>query len=232
METINKLIRYAVIEDNAAFAQQLISYLNQCPRLSFAGVAHTKKEGIILAQAQDIDVFLLDIALDESDSDGVDILKVIQDNSNAKALILSSFDDEIHLAETAIFGAADYISKDEYYRLEEKIIKVLEEKITWIIEEKQSITGKFMRMLANTHREKMLGKLSREERRIFNLRLEGHTLVEISIILGKNQSTVKNQNHSMLAVFDCRSFEELTDKLGYVKKLRCLRFGDNEGNAL
>ena len=102
-------IRVLVVDDSALIRQMLTRALSLDPRIEIVGTAKTGVEAIEKVRELDPDVVTLDIEMPELT--GLEALPHIRRCSNARVVMLSSFDDPDTTYRALSLGAVDFISK-------------------------------------------------------------------------------------------------------------------------
>jgi NarL family two-component system response regulator LiaR len=109
--TEDKPIRVLIADDHPVVRRGLKSLLSTEPGLEFAGEAVNGIEAIELARTLQPDVILLDLVMPEMT--GLEAIpKLIQDNPNARILVVTSFAEDSKVFPAIKAGALGYLLKD------------------------------------------------------------------------------------------------------------------------
>ena len=104
-------IRVAIVEDEAAFRDELCQAVNAMPDMCLTGVAVTRAQGLALLDGTPADVLLVDLGL--SDGSGIDVIRTAARRWPACNIMVSTtFTDEHHVMHSIEAGAAGYLLKD------------------------------------------------------------------------------------------------------------------------
>ncbi len=173
-------IKLLVVDDHPAFRAGLRAMLNDAPQLSVIGEAGTVKEAVALHQQLKPDVTLMDLNLQKES--GIDAIRqVLAHTSDARVIVLSTFDmsEDIHLAFEA--GARAYLLKDSS---REDIIAA----IGAVYAGERCVPPKIEQRLAE---RRSRPALSAKELEILQLIVQGRSNKEIGSDLNITEFTVK-----------------------------------------
>lgn len=121
--------KIAIVDDDHIFLRQITNYLNKhlCnPEIDFEIVktVSDKYSAIELVKQQKIDLFLVDVKLNEEDADGITLVSELSKiNKNIKIIMLTSIESEEFLSSSIMHGAIDYVIKKNYITLPYSIKK-------------------------------------------------------------------------------------------------------------
>lgn len=194
-----KRTRVAIVDDHPVVREGLRAALDQ-PDLKVVGEAATGAAAIALAQSLEPDVLILDVQL--PDRSGLEVLKTIKAARPKTAILLFTVcDDTETIRQAVLLGAAGYLSKDasglELLSLIRRIAageqildqSVMEDALRRARPEVQPPRDEF---------EEAIAVLSRQEREVFRLVLQGRSNKEITERTGASLNTVKSQIRSLL----------------------------------
>ncbi|MDO8964503.1 MAG: chemotaxis response regulator protein-glutamate methylesterase [Coriobacteriia bacterium] len=102
-------IRVLVVDDSALIRQMLTHALSLDPRIEVVGIARNGVEAVERVRDLHPDVVTLDVQMPEMD--GLDALRYIHRDSQARVLMLSSMDDPDTTYQALSAGAVDFIPK-------------------------------------------------------------------------------------------------------------------------
>ncbi len=104
-------IQILIVDDHAVVREGLRGFLAVEPGFTFAGEAVNGIEAVKQARALQPDVILLDLVM--PNKDGLAAIKdIIQENPQARILVLTSFDDAEKVYSAVKAGALGYLLKD------------------------------------------------------------------------------------------------------------------------
>ena len=105
------MIRVFLVDDHEIVRRGLRELLETVPEFEVVGEAGTAAEATTRIPPVHPDVVIFDARL--PDGSGIDVCRRIRsDRPSIKALILTSFDDELALSSAILAGAAGYLLKD------------------------------------------------------------------------------------------------------------------------
>ena len=121
---MHKKIKVLLVEDDLDFVFLIKKMIEKDERLEYTGHASTKKTGIEMAQTQKPDIVIMDLNLSGSELDGIETAKEIRLTTDAKVLLLTSFEQpEIVLNASKKAFASGYIFKSQCRTLTETVYK-------------------------------------------------------------------------------------------------------------
>ena len=110
-----KKIKIMIIEDDEDFLFLIQQTLKNEPDFEICALCSSKKEAASTASTASPDIVLLDLKLESSWMDGVEIARTIRIETNAQVIILTSFDQpEIILNACRQAFASAYILKNQF----------------------------------------------------------------------------------------------------------------------
>jgi two-component system OmpR family response regulator len=110
------ITRVLIIDDDAAFAEALRTFLRTIPETEVVGVAHGGTEAVELALERRPDVLLVDALM--PDVDGFEVIRRVRaQGSTAKAIVMSG-GEPVEISQEALAARADaYVAKLAIYDL-------------------------------------------------------------------------------------------------------------------
>ncbi|MFB9757780.1 LuxR C-terminal-related transcriptional regulator [Ectobacillus funiculus] len=188
------MIRVLLVDDHEMVRMGVAAYLSTQPDIEVVGEAENGKRGVELALALRPDIILMDLVMDEMD--GVEATKcIIQEWSDAKIVVVTSFLDDEKLYPVIEAGAASYMLKTsrasdiaDALRATHRGETVLEPKVT----------GKMMSKMRQKQEYKPHEELTEREREILLLIADGKSNQEIADELFIALKTVKTHVSNIL----------------------------------
>ena len=120
------IARVLIIDDDAAFAEALHSYLGTIPETEVVGVAHGGAEGVELALEHRPDVLLVDALM--PDVDGFEVIRRVRARDSAAKAIVMSGGEPVEISQEALAARADaYVAKLAIYELIADVIRKVTE---------------------------------------------------------------------------------------------------------
>lgn len=200
---INK-IKVLLVDDHAIARNGVKLMLEAEADIEIAGEAENTRRALSLAKANDYDVALIDISLQEDN--GLELLRILQNEKpELKVLMLSSYSEEIYGVRALKLGAAGYLNK-------------CVEASTLAAAIRKAAAGR--RYISPTIAEKLVGMvssgdkgdleaLSNREIEILKLIASGHSLVSIADKLHLSRSTITSYRQRILEKTGLHSNAEL-----------------------
>ena len=198
-------IRILIADDHSILRDSLKDALGRQKNLEIVGDAGDGEECLRLAKSLKPDVILLDIKLPKAS--GIEITRQIKKTlPEIKILILSTYDDDLHVFEAFHAGADGFLSKvTPVQEMIDTICKI--DKEGMMIPEK--IAPKLLRGIRNLDVKKVSefvnSNLTPAELRVINCVKKGKDNKEIARELSIGQKTVRNHLSSIFLKLDART---------------------------
>ncbi len=186
-------IKVLLVDDQVLFVDSLKIVLEtNASDIEVVGVAYTGENAIKLIEEKKPHIVLLDIRMPSMD--GVEATKIIhRDYPEIKIIILTTFDDDDYVYEALRFGAVGYLLKD---MPPDELIAAIRAVKGDAVLISPVIKSKLIKLIQpddfNDYRYSMVKGLSKREREILSLIIEGMDNQEISRHLYISEQTVKN----------------------------------------
>lgn len=186
-------IRVLLVDDQVLFVDSLKIVLEtNASDIEVVGVTYTAEEAIELLEKRKPDIVLLDIRMPTMD--GVEATRIIhREYPGVKVIILTTFDDDDYVYEALQFGAVGYLLKDMPPNELIAAIRAVNADAVLI---SPVIKSKLVKLIQpddfNDYRYSMVKELSKREREVLSLIIEGKDNQEISQHLYISEQTVKN----------------------------------------
>lgn len=188
---LNNPIRILVVDDHPVVRAGLTSMLATQTQLEVVGSASSGEEAMAMLESSRIDVVLLDLRM--PGMSGIDVLQAMkEDEADAKAIILTSFETDEDIYRSVQAGAQGYLLKDT-------TLKEMTEAILSVHAGKRYIP----RHIASRLAERMMRTdLTARELEILGLLAKGLTNKQIGHVLGISEHTVRNHVNSVIDKLD------------------------------
>ncbi|WP_366526370.1 response regulator transcription factor [Ferrimicrobium sp.] len=197
------MIRLFIVEDHEVVRRGIVALLSNDPDIEVVGEAGGVKEALERFALVEADVALLDVRL--GDGDGISLCRDLRSMApELRCVMLTSFSDDEALFSAIMAGASGYLLKK---------IKVdeLVHSIKRIAAGESLIDPGLTTRLLERLREGAddpLASLTEQERKIFDLIVEGKTNREIAAEVYLAEKTVKNYVSNLLAKLGVRHRSE------------------------
>jgi len=188
------LTRVFLLDDHEVVRRGVASIVESEPDMTVVGQAGSAEDALASLAACSPDVAVLDVRL--GDGNGIEVCRDIRSSHPEVAcLMLTSFSNDQAVVDASMAGAAGFVIKQvEGNDLVASIRKVANGALLL----DAATTRMALRRLSESE-EGELGRLTGQERKIFELIGEGHTNRQIADALFLAEKTVKNYVSNMLA---------------------------------
>lgn len=186
-------INIIIIEDDQDFIFLIKQLFSDYAELNFSGYASEKNTAIKLAKETQPDIVLLDLNLSNTGLDGIEAAREIRSSTNAKIIILSSFEDEQTVIRASMeCFASNYIFKSNYA----SIVNTVKE------------TARGHTAMEYLIYNQIISKLSDAEKNVYN------TMLGEGISLKSSPKTIANQKTKVFAKLGVKNQMELRHIFG------------------
>lgn len=199
-------IQVMIVEDDHAWIKILNSFLSQEEDIFVKASANSKDEAVRLAADIKIDVIIMDINLTENLNDGVVAALEIKEFSNAKIIMLTSYNDDELIKASFEVGAVDYLLKEDYLDLPNTIRKTFNNRSSI-----QVILDDYARL----KKDERLRELTTAEKEVFDLIEQGLSQSQIAAKLLKTNNTLRTQVKNILKKLGAKNSKEAIKKIKY-----------------
>jgi DNA-binding NarL/FixJ family response regulator len=186
---MSEIFKIIIVEDHPIFRMGMKELINQEENLTVVGDADNVARAIELIEKEQPDLVVVDLSLKESN--GIEIVKEIQNNhKNTVSLVLSMHDESIHSERCIHAGAKGYIMKQE---ASGSVVKAINQIMAGNIYVSPNIMSNILNKFQNRPElvnESPLKHLTDRELEIFQLIGQGMTSREIAIQLTISIKTV------------------------------------------
>jgi len=111
------LIKVLIVEDDPDWIKALTFFLNREEDICIIGSTSDKEYAVQMVKSLEIDIVLMDMALDEDKTGGIIITEELAKLNKARIIVLSSLADKGIIAKRLSAGAVKFVSKTEYRAL-------------------------------------------------------------------------------------------------------------------
>jgi two-component system NarL family response regulator len=180
-------IRIIVVDDQAVVRQGFVSLIGTVPDMRVIAQGTNGREAVALYREHRPDVVLMDLRMPEMG--GVEAISAIRrEFSDAKVIVLTTYDGDEDIYRSLQAGAQGYLLKDMFF-------DELESAIRAVHAGGRKIPGVVAERLAG----RMGGSdLTGRELEVLKLIVGGHSNKEIGAALGISEATVKSHINSIL----------------------------------
>ena len=187
-------IRVLIADDHAMIREGLASLLAADARMEVAAMAADGREALRLARELSPDVVLMDIAM--PGMNGIEALRELQSRSpNTRVLVLSMFSTLEHVQQAFNAGASGYLLKESAGAELKQAIEQVHVGRRYLSRQLEAHAGA---LLARGAQRTPLESLSRRERQILQLVVEGKSSTEIGQTLHLSAKTVETYRSRMM----------------------------------
>ncbi len=204
-------VRVLLADDHVLVRQGIGVLLEQDPDVEIAGVAATGRDAIALASSLKPDLVLMDVVM--TDMNGAEATRqIVSENPGMKVLVLSMYDDQVHITTMLEAGASGYVLKtsayDELARAMRAVLRgelYLCGDITAVI-----VKSYVAKMRAGSPQSPAALPLSTREREVLTLLSEGKSSKGIARLLGVSPKTVDSHRMHIMKKLSISSIAGLT----------------------
>ncbi|MBU9712900.1 response regulator transcription factor [Evansella tamaricis] len=200
--------RILLVEDQHLVRQGLKMMIEESNEFKVVGEAANGIEAVQFFDPTAVDLVVMDIRMPEMN--GLEATKeIIQQNPDAKILILTTFDDDDYALEALRYGARGYMLKDTD---SERLILAMKSAIVGGMSLDEGVAAKIVpKLLERKELEKnlIIVPLTKRELAITRLVGEGKSNQEIAAILYLSVGTVKNHISHILDKLELRDRTQL-----------------------
>lgn len=203
-------LRLLMADDETLFRDVLKDRLSAERGVRIVGEAGDGREAVRMAKALKPDVVLMDINLPLMN--GIEATRAIRQSlPKVKVLMVSAYQDDLHVMQAVKAGAYGYISKKLPTQELVRALKAFAEQGTMI---PQPVMQRAMARINRTSHlfGTPLGDLTETQMKVLALLGEGKSNKEIAAELGCNVKTVKNHLNNLFQKFDVKNRTEAVVK--------------------
>jgi DNA-binding NarL/FixJ family response regulator len=213
-----KKIKILLVDDQTLFVESLKRVLNRNENFVVYEIAHNGHQAIESVRRKKPDLILMDVRMPELD--GVEATKAIHEKyPDIKIIMLTTFDDDQYVTEAIGNGALGYLLKDiSPEELIKSVLALTNSTSLFSPGIIQKLANKAQnhpedKVILSQEKEKLLNLLTKREKEIFNLLIQGHSNLEIANQLFISEQTVKNHLSNIYA------------KIGVNSRSQAIQFG-------
>jgi len=186
---MNNKIKIMIVEDHPIFRLGMIELINQEEDMQVCGYAEDVAAARKIIKKEMPDLVVVDLSL--KNSNGIDLVKEINEKyKNMFCLVLSMHDESLHAERCIMAGAKGYIMKQE---ASDYVVKAIQEIMSGNLYVSKNIMSHILNKLHNhsaAQHESPLQNLTDRELQIFQLIGRGNTSGEIADQLNISVKTI------------------------------------------
>lgn len=197
-------INLILADDDPLIREALEIVLNKDQEINVVGIAKNGLEAVELCKTKKVDIALLDIRMPELN--GVEAVKEITKCSEARAIMLTTFDEDDLVSQAIQNGAKGYLLKGKSTEEIKNAIKMVHLGNTVFQES-------VFKSINTKKREKLdLSELTEREVEVVKLIAEGLTNKEIAERIFLSEGTIKNYISNILNKLDLKQRTQIAIK--------------------
>lgn len=208
-----KISRIFLVDDHPIVRQGLARLLAQEPDFEICGEAGDADTGKARILESKPDLAIIDISLDGSGSNGLDLTKSLQREApDILVLVVSMHEEDVYAERALRAGARGYIMKQE---TTERIIEAMREVLRGSIFVSTSIKNKLLAKVArgkNNSEEALVKSLGDRELEVFRLIGQGYGSRQIAEKLKVSVKTVDAHREHIKAKLQLKTAPELLER--------------------
>lgn len=215
-------IRVMIAEDEPYLCDKMAKWISECDALEFIGASYTGEGIVSLANEKNVDVILMDIEMENSDSGLVAAKKIVTKNPQIIIIFITVHEeDELIYRAFEIGPNIDYIVKsNDKDKIIKKIIDIYSGRKSVDPRIFQRITDEFVRMRRNQGEFmrffNILFTITPSEKELIRLLLNGWNIKQIAEKRYVEVSTVKTQINTLLKKFGMSRTKEI---INYIRRI-------------
>lgn len=199
-------IKVLLVDDHAIMRDGIRALLSLDSEIDIVGEASEGREAVEKARELSPDVIIMDIAM--SGMDGLEATRrILKQNTRAKVLVLSQYDDREYILSAIKAGVAGYIPKRALGSELVSAIRAVHRGESFLYPSAAAALIRDYREQA--HNGDAYDSLTPREREILKLIAEGHTGKEIAGMLFISLKTVMGHRSKIMEKLDLRNRTEL-----------------------
>ncbi|TCP70224.1 response regulator [Baia soyae] len=209
-------IRIVIVEDDQEWLDGLTTYLEAFDEFEIVGQALSSDEAIKIVCHTCPDIVLMDIILENSPLNGIQITSKLIEENEIKVIMLTSLEESECIYHSYGFGAVDYLIKSNFEEIPHAIRSAINDQSSIRPKIAEKIRKELKRLLTfekKTEIEKIQSLLTPQEQNIIKLIDQGLTQSKIARKLFISERTVKNHVGHILRKLDVKSSREAIRKL-------------------
>lgn len=185
----SKKFRILLVEDHPMLRERLAQLINQNADMEVCGEADDREDGVRLIGERAPDLVIVDLSLRHSD--GLDLLREIQEQGvQTPALVLSMHEEVVYVERALQAGARGYVPKSE---ASSEVIRAIRKVLAGEVYLNEWMTSELIqRMAAHSQepREMIMASFSDRELEVLKMIGQGRNTHEMARELGVSESTV------------------------------------------
>jgi len=187
-------LKILIVDDHDIVRKGLAMLVSRQEDLSVVAEAGTVAEAVKKARESDPDVVVMDIRL--PDGTGIEACReILNENSDIKVLMLTSYSDEEAVMGSIMAGASGYLLKE--IRSQEIVDAIRKVGAGQSLLD-PSVTASVLERVRRDKEEDVLAQLTEQEQKILELIADGQTNREIAGQINLSDKTVKNYVSNIL----------------------------------
>lgn len=195
----DKITKILLTDDHNLLVDGLKRSLNEADGLKVTGTANSMKECISFLSEHSVDLLLLDVQLPDGNS--IDFIpKILQTNKDIKIIVLSSFAEPSVIRRAIDAGVSGYLLKNSSSAEITKGVLAVADGEQYISPEAEALLKEA---------PKHIPALTRREREVLHLVVEGLSTKEIAARLDLSFDTVHDYLRNLRIKLDAKSMADL-----------------------
>lgn len=195
---MNKQIRIFIADDHAVVRDGLVYILTAQPDMTVVGEAGNGRDAVTLVRQIQPDVVIMDISMPELN--GIDATQqIVESTPQTRVIILSMQGTAEHLYRSLQAGAQGYILKDSAGRVLVEAVRAVHAGNRYFSDDMtRLLVEDYLQQRETGPQSSPLDRLSRREREILQLVVEGKSSAEIAEVLALSPKTVETYRSRLM----------------------------------
>lgn len=196
---MGQLIKILLVENDSNWLKVLTEILYLETDFEIVGVCEHKLPEIKQRLSNQPDLIIVDFNLTDAVDDIIEVIKALTQQTAAKIILVSDFEDDEFIKKAWEIGVQDYIYKNQLHWLNDKIRAVYNQ---------HSLTLILLEELDELKKATRFNKLTPAEKEILALLKAGVSIDGIVKRLCKTEKTIHNQKSSLLKKLAVKCYKE------------------------
>ncbi|MFC0212863.1 response regulator [Paenibacillus chartarius] len=201
-------IQVLLVDSDPVWQQRIVSLIDTEPDMNIFHIAANKESAVRASVQLDLDVIILDLALNSSQQEGFDTIDEVMKLKPLPIIILSLLDEPEVIVDAILSGALNYITKINYA----DVINAVREAYRGQSSLHSDVASIIRNEIGLVKRKELHRMLTTTEKEILQLIGWGYKQPIIRELLGITSNTMKTHVRNIIRKFNARSIHDAAEK--------------------